>query len=182
MYLALSQRSKSLLHFLTAVQHLSPQLQASYLWICKPYSKGSVAIPDIWIMTSYPFPSWSEVKNSTVCIFLSLVGKPIPECMWEPCSRNTGLKHVCSNMGLTAARGSVVLSCEWAGLLSIHLFSSFIMVLSFPILFFSLVSCPRHCLPFPSVVSSSFSLSVHVCMSFPLMRQTDALQSCLWEQ
>lgn len=42
-------------------------------------------------MTSYPFPSWSEVKYSIACVFLSPhVGKPIPECMWAPCSRNTG--------------------------------------------------------------------------------------------
>lgn len=91
-YLVLSQRSKSLLDIFQSCSASSLTTQPFSFWLCKPYSKGSIATPGFQIMTSPPLPSWSEVKYGTVCIFfLSLhVVKPIPECVWEPCGGNSG--------------------------------------------------------------------------------------------
>lgn len=187
MYLALSQRSKSLLHFLTAVQHLPPQHKPLLFGSASPTAKAVLLsqISKSWLLTH----SHHEVKlkKGTVSIFLTLhVGRPIPECMWEPCSRNTGWS-LCAVIRDCKGFLSSFPVREQVCHPSIY-FSSFIMVLlRFPILLFSLPvpcldTCPTHCLPFPSVVSSSFSLSVLVCIPLPLMRQTGSLQSCLWEQ
>lgn len=153
MYLALSQRSKSLLHLLTAVQHLPPQHRPLLFGSASPTAKAVLLsqISKSWLLTH----SHHEVKlkEGTVSVFLTLhVGRPIPECMWEPCSRNTGWS-LCAVIRDCKGFLSSFPVREQVCCPSIY-FSSFIMVLlPFPILLFSLPvpcldSCPRHCLHF----------------------------------
>lgn len=158
----LSQRSKSLSNFLRLFS-VFPHNTGLFSLHLQTIQQRQYCYPRFSNHYFLPIPIWSEVKNSTACIFLSPhVGKPIPERMWAPCSRNTGWS-TCAVIWDWQLQGFLLSFpvSEQVCCPSIH-FSSFIMVLlPFPILLFSLpvpclVSCPRHCLPFPSVASSSF--------------------------